>query len=547
MFRERFLDGQLADGHPAGEAFADGPVLVGSFARALLDRLEFAGRRFDLAGFDLLALDAGDVDRGEHVAHPAGAGAQIGRRSGLVDEFDGNVRQVVDDACADHPRAVADANQGVRRVVEFRCDHVGSLGGRNVERGDDGVPVEDGDSRSIAGVDADGGPAPVATEDGEGFLDGAARGLGVGTDDIDAGVDVAVGTGHEDGGVVRDVVVGLDGGEGHAAVAELVDHAVVHLEVLRGDDDHTRAWQPGDLACGTTPLTPQSGLSNMHEQFRRPPLQSPERPDTFFAFVAGLYAAALLSPAAVIALGLWVTGDAGVLYIGLLLAVTVIVGLTSWGVSRWRGLPERLGATRLAWGLALLPASVMLGHFVFVAHVNSAGADAGAVAGFLLGLPGMVVGIGLVRMARNRYTAALVDEDAVACEWKAGWPEPQRQRMQYVSIAGMLVLVGAMAVDALWNVEWLFTVAQFLFAPAIVVGNLGQQRTYRVTPAGLERRYPASRYVYGWDAFESYAVTDETIVVRWRAWWRPTIWCARADVDDVDAVLDALAAHLERA
>ncbi|MFD1585392.1 hypothetical protein ACFR9U_00225 [Halorientalis brevis] len=285
----------------------------------------------------------------------------------------------------------------------------------------------------------------------------------------------------------------------------------------------------------------------MHEQFRRPARQLPDRPDTFFAFVAGLYAAALLSPFVVIGLGAWVTGDAGGLYIGLLVAITVITGLSSWGVSRWHGLPERLGATPLAWGLALLPVLVLVGHFAFVAHMNAAGTDGAAVAGFLLALPGMLVGIGLVTMARNRYSAALVDEDAVECEWKAGWPEPQRQRMQYASIAGMLLLVGAMAVDALWNVDWLFTVAQFLFAPAIVLGNLGQQRTYRATPVGLERRYPASRYVYGWDDFESYAVTDETIVVRWRAWWRPAIRCARADLDDEDAVVDALAAHLQRA
>jgi len=284
----------------------------------------------------------------------------------------------------------------------------------------------------------------------------------------------------------------------------------------------------------------------MHEQFRRPALQSPERPDTFFAFLAGLYAAALLSPFVVIGLGAWVTGDAGGLYIGLLVAITVITGLTSWGVSRWRGLPEQLGATRFTWGLALLPVLVLVGHFVFVAHMNTAGAYAGAVAGFLFGLPGMFVGFGLVTMSRNRYTAAIVDEDVIECEWKAGWPEPQRQRMQFVGIAGMLFYVAGMAADTLWNVGWIYFAGQLLFLPAILVANVGQERTYRATPAGLERSFPASRYVYAWNDFESYAVTDETIIVRWKSWWRPAIRCARDDLDNEDTVVDALAAHLQR-
>jgi len=285
----------------------------------------------------------------------------------------------------------------------------------------------------------------------------------------------------------------------------------------------------------------------MHEQFRGLPLQSSERPDTFFAFVAGLYAAALLSPAVVIALGLWVSDDPGVLYFGVLAAITLTISGVAWGVRRWRGLPERLGATRLSWGLVPVPV-LMIGVYVGGAEsVDSAGTDAGALVGFFFGLLGLFVGLGLVVMARNRYTAAVVDEDTVECEWKAGWPEPQRQRMQYVSIAGMLFLVAAMAADALWNVEWLFTAAQFLFAPAIVIGNIGQLRTYRVTPAGLERSYPASRYVFDWHSFESYAVTDETIIVRWESWWRPAIRCARDDLDDEDAVVDALDAHLERA
>ncbi|MFB6178416.1 MAG: hypothetical protein ABEI77_01675 [Halorientalis sp.] len=278
----------------------------------------------------------------------------------------------------------------------------------------------------------------------------------------------------------------------------------------------------------------------MHEQFRSAALQSPERPDTFFAFVTGLYAATLVSPAAIIGLGAWVSDDAGVLYFGMLAAITLIVSVVTWGVRRWRGLPERLGASSLSWGLALVPVFVIGLYFLLVAQVDAPGADAGALVGFFLGLLGILVGIGLAVMARNRYTAAVIDESVVTCEWTAGWPEPLRTRLQYLAIVGMLGFVGALVLHAVSNVEWVYPVAQALFVPAIALANLGQPRTYRATPAGLERRYPASRYVYGWDAFEGYTVTDDTIVIHWRSWWRPALQCARADLDDEQAVQTAL-------
>ncbi|WP_136716142.1 hypothetical protein [Halorientalis salina] len=284
----------------------------------------------------------------------------------------------------------------------------------------------------------------------------------------------------------------------------------------------------------------------MHEQFRGPALQSPERPDTFFAFVAGLYAALLLTPAVVIGLGLWVSGDAAVLYFGLLAAVTAITVGVAWGVTRWRGLPERMGATRVAWGLVFLPVFALLGYFAFLAAVESSSASAGALVGFLFCVVGILVGIGLVAMSRSRYADAVVDDESVTCEWTAGWPDQSRKRLQYASVVAMCLLVPIWAGGYLLNAEWVGTVAQVLFVPVILLGNVGRERTYRVTPAGLERRDPATRYLYEWDAFESYAVTDETIVVRWRSRWRPAIRCARADID-VDAVTAALGDHLPRA
>jgi hypothetical protein len=84
MFRERFLDSQLTSSHAPGERFVDFPISLRLLARACLDDIEFAGGGFDSALADLLALQAGDIHGGEHIAHPARAGAEVGRGAGFI-------------------------------------------------------------------------------------------------------------------------------------------------------------------------------------------------------------------------------------------------------------------------------------------------------------------------------------------------------------------------------------------------------------------------------------------------------------------------------
>lgn len=285
----------------------------------------------------------------------------------------------------------------------------------------------------------------------------------------------------------------------------------------------------------------------MHERFRGHPLQSPDRPDTFFAFVAGLYAAVLLTPAAVLAFGMWVTSDGGLLYIGLLATITGLTAVLGWGISKWRGLPERLGASRLCWGLTVLPLAAAFGYLGLATALDTPGDSAGGAAGFALGIVGMFVGIGLVAMARNRYAAAVVDEDAVTCEWRAGWPTRQRRPVQYLALAAMLGYAGGLGADILWGLDWAYTVGQLLFLPAITLVNVGQERRYRTTPAGIERRYPAIRNAYRWDEFEGYTVTGDALVLHWRAWWRLDIRCAWDDIDEREAVEAAVAEYLPQA
>lgn len=273
-------------------------------------------------------------------------------------------------------------------------------------------------------------------------------------------------------------------------------------------------------------------------------LHAPDPPDTLYALAVGLYAAALLSPAVVMVIGLWLSDDGGVLYVGLLAAVTVITTVVTWLTTRWHGLAERLGSTRLSWGLALLPIVIGVGYFAFSVTVESPSVGPGAIVGLFFGLIGMFLGTVLVGMSQTRFTVAVMDEVTVDCEWAAGWPEKHRKRLRYVSLVAFALLLPAWIAGLLFQRDWLSTAGQVLFAAVIVVWSHGQEQTYRASSAGLERNRPLSRYVFAWDEFTHFTRTDDAVIVHWDSWWRPAIKCATADIDDVEQVADALTAHL---
>jgi len=284
----------------------------------------------------------------------------------------------------------------------------------------------------------------------------------------------------------------------------------------------------------------------MPEPVRNPALQSPEPPDTFFGLVAGLYVAILVSPALLVPVALWVSGDPAVLYVGLLTAVTGVTAVVSWGVIRWRGLPERLGTTRLTWLLPVLGVVATAGYFAVGVTVDAPGTSGVGIAGFFTGMFAMLLGIAILAMARSRYTAAVVDENAVEIEWTAGWPDRQRTWVVGVAAAAMIAAVLVFVLRLLGLIAVDVDLLPIVSGIAAGVVSLGTERTYRVTPAGLERRLPALRQFYPWDAFAGYSVTAGMIVVHWQSRWRIDVRCARTDLTDEDAVIGILDRYLER-
>jgi hypothetical protein len=285
--------------------------------------------------------------------------------------------------------------------------------------------------------------------------------------------------------------------------------------------------------------------TDMHETVRQPALQSPDRPDTVFAFVAGLYVALLVAPAVVFAATAVYPLDAAGLYLGLLVTLTAITVAATVGVGRMYGVAERLGASPLARGLGVGAVLGAVGYGAAAVGIDPSSGSGTLWAGVVFSGLAIVVGLAIVAMSRTRYAKAVVDGDAVRAEWEAGWPQPLRTRLQVgamtLYLGGMVLLFGGEFVG-LGAYEWLGAVA---FVPGGALMGWGQPRGYRLAPVGIERTNYVHRRLYEWDSFESFSVTDDAIVLR-RSGPRPAFRCWREEIDDEDELIDALDDHLPR-
>ncbi|MFC5367688.1 hypothetical protein [Salinirubrum litoreum] len=291
------------------------------------------------------------------------------------------------------------------------------------------------------------------------------------------------------------------------------------------------------------------------------PLQTPERLETRLAVVAGLYVAALVSPALTLAVAESLRLASELLALGLLgvvgILVTVVVTrlvtrrgeLVAWLHSTWVGV--------LVPTVGILPllgyagdAFLSLAFFVSGLQAETAATLVGAV-GFGFGLVACLLGSLLVTMGRNRLVAATVDTDEagdVAAEWTAGWP--RRARL------GLLLVVFAVATPVVGLAVWRFGWQALMPLPALgvttilVASTLAGERTYRVTPAGLEQRretrFTVARRLTPWSDFEGFTLTDDTLVVHRRS-LHLDVRSSRWDISIADSnVVAALDAHLDR-
>jgi hypothetical protein len=308
-------------------------------------------------------------------------------------------------------------------------------------------------------------------------------------------------------------------------------------------------------------LRAAGSLGGVQYTTARSHLQTPDRLDTRIGVIAGLYAAALLSPALTLAVvesfrlasELVALGLLGVLGVIVTVVVTRLVtprgGLVAWLDSTWIGVLVSTAGILSAVGYAGY-ALLSLVFFVSDLRAETATGLVGT-AGFGLGLVACLLGSLLVTMGRNRLVSATVDPDEtgeVAAEWTAGWPRRAR--------VALLVGIFAVTIPVAGLVIWQFGRQALMSLPALglptilAASALAGERTYRVTPAGLEQRretrWTVSRRLTPWSEFEGFTLTDDTLVVHRRSLGLD-VRCSRWDVSLADSdIVAALGAHLDR-
>jgi len=288
-------------------------------------------------------------------------------------------------------------------------------------------------------------------------------------------------------------------------------------------------------------------------------LRTPERLDTRFGVVAGLYVAALLSPALLLVVTQRTHLNSEPLAFGLLGAVGIVVtAVVGRQVTRRGGLVVWFHSP---WVALLVPTAGILPLFVyafqafvfFASHIADLQLE-GAVGligfvGFNLGLVASCLGSVLVAMARTRVANAMVDTSEIHTEWTAGWARQDRFKL-FASVLLPCILLSGLVFTQLQLTTVIISMLPAGVALIFSLIGIVSERTYRVTPAGLELNNKTggfdSRHVILWSQFESFSVTDRTIVLHRRLPYLD-IRCSRRDLttDEVD-VVSALEAHLER-
>lgn len=266
-------------------------------------------------------------------------------------------------------------------------------------------------------------------------------------------------------------------------------------------------------------------------------LSNGERPDTLYAFVAGLYVAILLTPITILGIST-VSADGATLYVSFLVSITLLGIIAGWLISHTAGLAVRLGRHDMIWLLVTIPFVPFVGIFA-ASGIGISPPGIAVVLAMVTMIGGMFTGLPLVTMSRNRYTTAALAGTTEITEWEGRWP----QRWRWIAIGAMIIaILGSVAgiiAQLVFNVDWggyLYAV-MVLWSPLAGVTN---PRTFRVTDAGLVVERPMLHRFRPWTVFTGYSLNDEALVIYREGWWRQNLRCDRDDIDDIDAVTAAL-------
>ncbi|ELY44298.1 hypothetical protein [Natronorubrum sulfidifaciens] len=214
---------------------------------------------------------------------------------------------------------------------------------------------------------------------------------------------------------------------------------------------------------------------------------------------------------------------------------------------RLRGLPERIGQSRRRRLVCYLPAVAFAGVFVVPAVTSLESTARLGTLAIALSLLSGAVAVGVSRMARNRYVAAMTPDESVTT-WTyhhAGY-----RTSEWVVTGGMALLVVA-GLALVWNGSWIGLLWAGYGLVFVLSSRFGWFDTwYDIDPSGRWGAPSIHAHVAGlvleqsfatklipWAAITDVSLTDDELVLE-RRWL--DIRCDRAAIDDPEAVLDGI-------
>lgn len=262
-----------------------------------------------------------------------------------------------------------------------------------------------------------------------------------------------------------------------------------------------------------------------------PPLRGIDPvPDLGFRIVFGSYAG-IVAIEALVAGAVWLgIGSEGVL----VLAGLVVFGAAGLAggvaIRRWRHGPERIGRSRLRHGFVLPGLPVLT---VQVLALLAGAEDLFSPALLGTSLAATLFGAIVATMVRTRYVTALDSTSTPRVSWRAhrSWRSRLRTSLVFLPAAGVaLVFEPGLVLPML---------AGYLGS---LVGPISGQ-TIAVHDAGLTVTQEFARRLLPWTQFDGYRLTDRELVLERPL--RPDIGWRRTDIEDLQAVTDALDSQFE--
>ncbi|ELY47896.1 PH domain-containing protein [Natronorubrum bangense] len=214
---------------------------------------------------------------------------------------------------------------------------------------------------------------------------------------------------------------------------------------------------------------------------------------------------------------------------------------------RLRGLPERIGQSRRRRLACYLPAVAFAAVAVFPAVTSLESTARLGTLAIALSLLSGAVAVGVARMARNRYVAAMTPDEPVttwtyhhAGYWTSEW----------VATGGMALLVVS-GLALAWNGSWIGLLWAGYGLVFVLTSRFGWFDTWydidpsdrwnapsiRAHAAGLVLEQSFATKLVPWAAITDISLTDDELVLERR--WRD-IRCDRAAIDDPEAVLEGI-------